>query len=105
LDAARDLLRPFLAETLSLDLPVELEARATRERLELGDHVAPLALAAGLADVTALGLDRLGDGLAVRHLRTPHVGGDFEFAPHAVDDDLKVQLPHPGDERLRRFGV
>src|SRR5688500_4390602 len=70
LDAGLDRLRPFLAEALAFDLPVEFETRATCERLELGDNVAPLTLAAGLADVAALGLDRLGDGLAVRDLRT-----------------------------------
>ena len=104
-DAGLDRLRPLLAQALTLDLPVELEARAARQRLEIGDDVTPLPLAAGLADVPALGLDRLGDGLAIGDLWTPDVGSHFELPPHPVDDDLEVQLTHARDQRLRRLGI
>ena len=42
--------------------------------------------------------DRLGDGLAVRHLRLADVGLDLELAQQPVDDDLQVQLAHAGDD-------
>ncbi len=29
----------------------------------------------------------------------------MELAAQAVDDDLEVQLAHPGDDRLRRLGI
>jgi hypothetical protein len=96
LHAGLDRLRPLLAQALALDLPLELEAGTTLQRLEVGDDVAVLALAAGLLDVTALGsLDRLGDRFAVRDLRATNIRGNFELTAHAVDDDLEVQLPHP----------
>jgi len=37
------------------------------------------------------------------HLRLADVGLDIEFALHAIDDDLKVQLTHSGDDRLAGF--
>src|SRR5207244_8838920 len=69
LDAGLDRLRPFLAEALTLDLPVELEARAARQRLELGDDVTPLALTAGLADSAPFALHALVPGCALASLR------------------------------------
>ena len=39
-------------------------------------------------------------GLAVGDLRPADVRVDLELAHQAVDDDLEVQLAHPGDERL-----
>ena len=60
-----------------------------------------LARAAGLADeLLADLLDRLAGRLAVRDLRAADVRVDVELALEAVDDDLEVQLAHPGDERL-----
>ena len=47
----------------------------------------------------------LRDRLAVRHLRRADVGFDAEFALHAVDEDLEVQLAHARDDRLARFLV
>ena len=83
------------------DLVLEGEARAVLVGLHLDDHVAVLAAAAGLPDETALGLGhRLGDALAVGHLRPAHVGVDLELAQQAVDDDLQVQLAHAGDDGL-----
>src|SRR3989304_1285180 len=61
---------------------------APRQRLELDDRVAVLALAAGLADVPALALGGAGDGLAVRDLGLSDVGGHPGLPPHAVDDHL-----------------
>ena len=43
---------------------------------------------------------RLADRLAVGHLRLADVRLHLELAPHAVDDDLQVQLAHAGDDGL-----
>ena len=54
-----------------------------------------------LLDVAVLDrLDRLGDRLAVGHLRLADRGVDVELALHAVDEDLEVQLAHAGDDGL-----
>ena len=45
-------------------------------------------------------LDRLGDRLAVGHLRLADGGVDAELAQHAVDQHLEVQLAHAGDDGL-----
>jgi len=55
---------------------------------------------AALADVLALRLDLAGDGLAVGDLRLADVGVDLVLAPHAVDDDVQVELAHAGDHGL-----
>ena len=46
--------------------------------------------------------DRTGsrDGLAIGHLRLADRRLDGELALHAVDEDLQVQLAHPGDDGL-----
>ena len=57
--------------------------------------------AACLADELLVDLlDGPPDRLAVRDLRPPHVRVDRELAHEAVDDDLEVELAHPGDQRL-----
>src|SRR5262249_58587655 len=78
----------------------ELEATARLERLDAEHDVSVLAAAAGLPDELRLLLDRLPDGLLVRDLLLADVRVDLELAQEAVDDDLEVQLAHPGDERL-----
>ena len=94
--------RDVLARDLAADdLVDELVALARLGRLEVDDRVAVLAAAAGLADEPALDLlDGLADRLAVGDLRAADVRVDVELAHQAVDDDLEVQLAHPGDERL-----
>ena len=57
--------------------------------------MAVLAVATGLADETTRAVGLRGDRLAVRHLGFADGGVDLEFAKHAVDDDLEVQLAHP----------
>ena len=79
----------------------EFVALALRVRLDLEPHVAELAAATGLLDVLAFALDLAADGLAVSDLRLADVGFDLELAPHAVDDDLEVQLAHAADDGLR----
>ncbi len=88
------------------DLVDELVAVPRRRGLEVDDDVPVLAAAAGLADEAALDLLRGPAGrLAVGDLRAADVRVDRELAQQPVDDDLQVQLAHPGDERLPRLLV
>src|SRR6185503_11475864 len=93
-------------DVLARDLPAddlvdELVAVAGIGGLHVDDHVAVLAAAAGLPDEAALDLlDRATDGLAVGDLRATDIRVHVELAHEAVDDDLEVELAHPGDDRL-----
>src|SRR3954447_160180 len=83
-----------------LDL-VGRRVAADRQRLEGDLHLRELArptrlLLVGVVDL----LHGLADRLAVGHLGLAHVGLDLELAPHAVDQDLQVELPHAGDDGL-----
>ncbi len=61
-----------------------------------------LTATTGLANELAFDLHVvLGDGLTVGNLRLADVGLDAELALHAVDDDVQVQLAHPGNDGLR----
>src|ERR687890_842048 len=86
------------------DLVLELVGRgvaAHRQWLERDLHLRELPGPTGLLLVgVVVLLDGLADRLAVGHLRLAHVGLDLELTPHAVDEDLQVQLPHAGDDRL-----
>src|SRR5262249_2660905 len=83
----------------------ELVSLAGLIRLEFQPHVTVLAAPTGLAHEFAFALDRTADGLAVSNLRLADVRLDLELALHAVDDDLEVQLAHPGDDGLTRLLV
>ena len=104
-DARVDRLDVLARDGPADDLVDELVAGALLGRLELDDRVAVLALAAGLADEAAVALGRAADGLAIGDLRLADVRGDLELADHPVDEDVEVELAHPGDERLRRLRV
>src|SRR5262249_44357458 len=83
------------------DLVLEHEAGARLARLEVDNDVAVLAAAAGLADELPFDVFHpLAHRFAVRHLGAADIGLDLEFALHAVDDDLEVQLAHPRNDRL-----
>src|SRR5215210_1163019 len=87
------------------DLVVELVA-ALFVVLHVDDRVAVLAAAPGLAPEAAL--DVLGPpahGLPVGDLRPANVRVYPELAQQPVEDDLQVQLAHPGDDRLPRLLV
>src|SRR5918993_1148260 len=74
--------------------------------LDVDDRVPVLAATAGLPHETALDvLDPPADRLSVRHLRLADVGVHSELAQQPVEDDLQVQLAHPGDDRLPRLLV
>src|ERR687893_2162534 len=74
--------------------------------LDVDDRVPVLAATAGLPHETTLDvLDPPADRLSVRHLRLADVGVHSELAQQPVEDDLQVQLAHPGDDRLPRLLV
>ncbi len=64
-----------------------------------------LAASAGLPDKLAFLLDQLANRLAVGDLGLADVGLDLELAPHAIDDDIEMQLAHAGDDGLSRLLV
>src|SRR6266568_4227099 len=101
LDGADELLRDRAPD----DDVLEFEALARLLRDEAQPAVTVLALAAGLADVAALRLHRLGDGLAVGHLRLADVRLHLELAEHAVYQDLEVELAHAAHDGLARLLV
>src|SRR5215207_1946848 len=74
--------------------------------LDVDDRVPVLAATAGLPHETTLDvLDPPADRLPVRHLRLADVRVHPELAQQPVEDDLQVQLAHPGDDRLPRLLV
>ena len=71
------------------------------QRFKGQHHVAVLPFTAGLADKLAFHLfDRFADRLAIGHLRTPDIRLNAKLSLHAVDDNLQMQLAHPGNDRL-----
>src|SRR5262249_29879374 len=83
------------------DLVAELVARTGLPRTEVDDHVRVLAGAAGLTyELLTEVLHVATRRLAVPDLWATDVRVDVELPLEAVDDDLEVQLAHPGDERL-----
>src|SRR5205823_12057950 len=81
----------FFGNGTANDVVDELVAFARLVGLDADLGVTVLPAPASLANVFALSVALPADGLAVSHLRLAHVGLDFEFAHHAVDDDLQVQ--------------
>src|SRR4051795_4394187 len=83
---------------------LELVGRAVGRDLEGLDRDLDLRELAGATRLLLVGvvdlLDPLADGLAVGDLGLAHVRLDAELTPHAVDQDLQVQLAHAGDDRL-----
>src|SRR5205085_8021886 len=90
----------LLRDGAALDLVEEFEPAPLRSRADVQPDVAVLTSPAALADVLALGLHFLGDGFAVGDLRLADVGVDLVLAPHAVDDDVEMELAHSGDHSL-----
>ena len=72
---------------------------------EVSGDTAELARAAGLFLVCVVEVRPLRDRFPVGH--TGLAGGHVAviFAPHALDIDLEMQLPHPFDDRFPRFSV
>ena len=83
------------------DLIHEFELAITVEdRLELYPYVAELAVTAGLLLVTALNLDGLADGLAIRDLGILKHGLCAELGLQLLIGDFQMQFAHTGKQRL-----
>ena len=67
--------------------------------------MAVLTATTGLADELAFAFGGLGDGFAIRDLRSAGVGFDLEFADQTVANDFQVQLTHARDDELAGFFV
>ncbi len=78
----------------------ELITRAGLLGLDMQLTMTELTTTTGLTDISALDIHSLGDGFAVRNLRSAHRRLDFVFSEQAVYDDLQVQLAHAGDDCL-----
>src|SRR5690606_19022357 len=79
----------------------ELEATTLLEGLKLEHHVTVLTTTARLLD--ELAFDFFADptnGLTIGNLRLTDVGINIEFTAQAVDEHLKVQLAHTGNNSL-----
>src|SRR5690606_18188628 len=104
-DALLDRADEFLGDHAADDRGLEDEAFARLRRGELDPAVTEHPATAGLLDVLALGLDGLGDRLAVSDLRSTDVDLDLELTLEPVDDDLEMKLTHAGDDRLAGLGI
>src|SRR6185436_2424991 len=62
-----------------------------------------LTSASGLAHKLANALGCLANRLAIRNLRTPHVGVDTELAFEPIDNNFEMKLAHSADDRLTGF--
>jgi len=62
--------------------------------------VAVLPAATALAHELAFDLAGVADRLPIGDLGFADIGFDAEFAAHPVDNDIQVQLAHPGDDGL-----
>ena len=80
------------------DLIIELESRARPRCLKTKDSVRVLPAASRLLDVPMLMLNVSENRLAVGNLRAVRMNANAELASQPVDDDLQVELPHPGDD-------
>src|SRR5438552_15199476 len=90
----------FLRDRATHDLVDELESLARLIRFDVDLGVAVLAATTGLADEASDPMRLALDRFPVGNLRLTDVGVDRKLAQHSVDDDLEVQLAHPGDDGL-----
>ena len=75
--------------------------RVGRVRLQRDDDLSELTRTTGLLLVGVFVLlNGLADGLTVRNLRGTHVRLNLEFALHAVNKDVEVELAHTTDDGL-----
>src|ERR1019366_4485062 len=105
LDALVHWLDKFLGDHAAHNFVNKFVALTRLVRFQTNAHVAILAASPGLANVLALRLRLLADGLAIGDLRLADVGLHVELAHHAVHDDFQVQLAHAADDGLSTVGI
>src|SRR5207253_3960287 len=112
-DAARErLLNPFIdrldeirRNRASDDLVLEDVAGTRLAWIEMDLRVGVLAAPTALSHITTFAVGPARERLLVGHLRTADARLNVELAFETVDDDLKVQLAHAGNDDLARRRV
>jgi len=96
----------FARNGTALDRVNEFEALARFLRFDLQNHVTVLTTTTRLLDEFAFRLfAHFTDRFAVSHLWLADGRFNVEFALHAVNDDVQMQLAHTGDDGLARFFI
>ena len=90
----------FLRHRAADDLALELVAGARLLRLEHDLDAGELARTARLLLVGVVDFGALGDGFAIRHLRSADVAVHLVLAAQYVDLNLQMQLAHALDDGL-----
>src|SRR4029453_14990460 len=99
-DALVDGLDEVFRNRAADDVVDELVAFTRLPRDQANLRVAVLAAAARLPDVTTFAFGRSGQRVLVGNLPRPHTPLNIELALEPIDDDLQVELAHPGDDNL-----
>ena len=90
----------FLRDRTANDMVDEFEAFAGFSRIDTDLDMTILSGTTGLLLVLVVHVDFLGERLFVGDLRLADVSLYLELTQESVDDDLKMQLAHAGDDRL-----
>src|SRR5690606_7749575 len=60
---------------------------------------------AGLFLMGVIDFNSFTEGFTISHLRSTNIGFHFEFALHAINQNVEVKLAHALDDRLTGFVV
>ncbi|OIQ63513.1 hypothetical protein GALL_549450 [mine drainage metagenome] len=95
----------FTRNRTTLDRIDEFETLTSLIRLHLKPYVTVLTLTAGLLDEFTFNFNRLPDRFTICNLRRADVSFNAEFATHPVNQNLKVQFTHTGNDGLTGFFI
>src|SRR5215212_2049654 len=95
----------FAGDRATDDLIDEFNPRSAFQRRDCQPDMPELAATACLANESTFGANRLRYGLAVCDLWATDICINLELTHHSVDDDFKVKLAHPRDDRLSCFHI
>ena len=87
------------------DFVDELKPFAFLLRFQAQEYVPVLTATTGLADEFGFLFHHFGNGFAVSHLRSTHVGLYVKFAFHTFHKNVQVQFTHTRNNGLTRFFV
>src|SRR5437867_5083456 len=68
-------------------------------------HITILSMSTSLPDMLALGSGFTCNRLAIGNLRTPYVCPNLKFTEEPIHNHFEMQLAHPTDDSLARFGI
>src|SRR5208283_3074000 len=95
---------PVLLGNDAADNPInELVTPSPRQRFQFNPAVAVLPASPGLFFIPALPLGKSPYRLSVRYLRRLHCHLDAELPFKLLESNLKVDLPHAGEDHLLGF--